>query len=89
MLKRIYGVRLFDFSRTYRNIENHIQQEKLPQEDNMLTLAGYGKNMDFYILKGIVENILDVSYVKRYEIASVEDIRFLSPRKNCKNNSWK
>ena len=74
----MYGVKLFDLSRTYRNMENHIQQGKLPQEDNMLTVAGYGKNMDFYTLKGMVENILEIAYVKRYEVLSVDNLRNLS-----------
>lgn len=59
-------------------MENHIQQGKLPQEDNMLTVAGYGKNMDFYTLKGMVENILEIAYVKRYEVLSVDNLRNLS-----------
>lgn len=84
MQKRIRGVNLFDISRTYRDIENAIEQDKLPQEDNMLTLASYGKNMDFYNLKGIVENVFETSNVKRYEISSVDNLDSYHPGRTAK-----
>lgn len=81
--KKNAEVKLFDISRTYRNVSNNIEQGNLPQEDNILTLGIYGKQVDFYTLKGIVENILETAYVKKYEIYSVENLRKLSSWKKC------
>ncbi len=82
--KKNTQVNLFDISRTYRDVEGTIAQDKLPQEDNMLTLASYGKNMNFYVLKGIVENIFETSSVKRYEISSVDNLDAYHPGRTAK-----
>ena len=82
--KKNTQVNLFDISRTYRDVEGTIAQDKLPQEDNILTLASYGKNMDFYVLKGIVENIFETSSVKRYEISSVDNLDAYHPGRTAK-----
>ena len=82
--KKNTQVNLFDISRTYRDVEGTIAQDKLPQEDNILTLASYGKNMNFYVLKGIVENIFETSSVKRYEISSVDSLDSYHPGRTAK-----
>ena len=64
-------VRLFDISRVYYNNQNQIQENKLPEEENILTIAMYG-NCDFYDIKGYVENVLKECNVKRYEIRKEE-----------------
>ena len=65
------NVRLFDISRVYYNNQNQIQENKLPEEENILTIAMYG-NCDFYDIKGYVENVLKECNVKRYEIRKEE-----------------
>lgn len=47
--------RLFEIGKIYIPNEN---PEKLPEEKNILTLGMYG-NVDYYDLKGVVENIID------------------------------
>lgn len=61
-------VKLFDISRRYRNDNHQIEEGKLPSEEIILTLGMYGEKVDFYELKGYVENILEVSDVLRYEV---------------------
>ena len=58
---------LFEMARVYKNKNNIISEDKLPEEDNMLTIGMYG-NVDFYILKGIIENILEISNIKKYDV---------------------
>lgn len=61
-------VGLFDISRTYKNNHEQIQKGEVPEEDNILTIGMYGKQINFYSLKGIVENVLDQSGIARYDI---------------------
>ncbi len=68
--KKNKNVGLFDISRVYRNVAGQIEKGNVPQEDTMVTLGMYGENMDFYILKGLVEKILTVSSVLRYDVVS-------------------
>lgn len=66
--KKNQNVRLFEIARTYQNINNSIEQNKLPEEQKVLTIGMYGEQVDFYILKGYVENILNLTNIKKYEI---------------------
>ena len=66
--KKNQNVRLFDISRNYRNINNEVEQGEVPIQENILTIGMYGENIDFYTLKGLIENVLELSGVNRYEI---------------------
>ena len=66
--KKNEEVRLFDISRKYKNVNNKIEKEELPEEDIVLTIGMYGDNIDFFRLKGIVENILEISELNKYDI---------------------
>ena len=70
--KKNKDVCLFEMARVYKNKNNIISEDKLPEEDNMLTIGMYGSNVDFYVLKGIVENILDITNIKKYEVQKEE-----------------
>ena len=59
---------LFDISRSYRNIEDRVQKGEVPEEDKILTIGMYGDEVDFFILKGIIENILSQVSINRYDI---------------------
>ena len=65
--KKNENVALFEIGRIFQDNGN-IQNGTLPQEETVLTLACYGQQEDFYIMKGIIENILEVSGIKRYDI---------------------
>ena len=61
-------VALFDISRSYKNIEDRVQKGEVPEEDKILTIGMYGDEVDFFILKGIIENILSQVSINRYDI---------------------
>ncbi len=68
--KKNRNVGLFDISRVYRNVEGQIEKGQVPEEDMIVTIGMYGEKIDFYILKGLVEKILTVSSVLRYDVVS-------------------
>ena len=67
--KKNKNVKLFDISRVYNNINNSIENGNVVEEDNILTIGMYGEDVDFYVLKGIIENILELSSIQRYDVA--------------------
>ena len=77
-------VRLFDLSRVYKNKQNAIENGNLPEESNVLTIGIYNDNEDFYTLKGLVENILEVAGVSKYEIKKEENNKMYHPGR-CAN----
>lgn len=62
------NVKLFDISRNYKNTNNQVENGEVPLQENILTIGVYGEDSDFYTLKGLVENILEVANVNRYDI---------------------
>ena len=68
--KKNKNVGLFDISRVYKNVDGQIEKGNDPTEDTNLTIGMYGENVDFYILKGLVEKILNISSVLRYDVVS-------------------
>ncbi len=68
--KKNKDVGLFDISRVYRNVNGQIEKGEVPEEDMIITIGMYGEKIDFYILKGLVEKILSVSSVLRYDVVS-------------------
>ena len=66
--KKNQEVALFDISRIYKNINKRIEHGEVPLEEKILTIGMYGKDVDFYSLKGLIENILEKVSVNRYDI---------------------
>ena len=66
--KKNQNAKLFDISRNYKNENGEVEKGEVPLQENILTIGMYGKNIDFYILKGLIENILEVSNINRYDI---------------------
>ncbi len=64
------NVRLYELGRTYFKRPG----EKLADEPIVLTLGAYGDDMDFYVLKGVVQAILD-SF-------RIPDVRYEADREN-------
>ena len=75
--KKNKEVGLFDISRTYKNIDNKIENGDVPVEEKILTIGMYGDKVDFYSLKGILENALQLVSVNRYDV-----------KKETKNESY-
>lgn len=66
--KKNQNVKLFDISRNYRNLSNEVENGEVPEQENILTLGMYGDDVDFYTLKGLIENVLEAVSVNRYDI---------------------
>lgn len=66
--KKNQNVKLFDISRNYRNIHGEVEKGEVPLQENILTIGMYGDDVDFYTLKGLIENVLETVNVNRYEV---------------------
>ena len=75
--KKNQNVKLFDISRNYKNINNEVQNGEVPLQEDILTIGMYGEDVDFYTLKGLIENVLETISVNRYDI-----------EKEAENNSY-
>ena len=75
--KKNQEAKLFDISRNYKNIKQEVENGEVPLQEEILTVGMYGENIDFYTLKGMLENILEAINILHYEI-----------EKETKNNSY-
>ncbi|MEE0865464.1 MAG: phenylalanine--tRNA ligase subunit beta [Clostridia bacterium] len=66
--KKNQDVKLFDISRNYKNVNGEVEKGEVPLQENILTIGMYGKDVDFYTLKGLIENVLDISNINRFDI---------------------
>lgn len=66
--KKNQSAKLFDISKNYKNVNGEVEKGEVPLQENILTIGMYGDNIDFYVLKGIVENILEAVSVNKYNI---------------------
>lgn len=66
--KKNQNVKLFDISRNYKNINHEVEQGEVPLQEDILTIGMYGEEVDFYTVKGLLENALEMIGVNRYDI---------------------
>lgn len=66
--KKNQNVKLFDLSRNYKNMKQEVQNGEVPLQEEILTIGMYGEDVDFYTLKGLLENILEAISVNHYEV---------------------
>ena len=78
------NVKLFDISRIYKNVNENIEKGELPEEDTILTIGMYGDDVDFYILKGLVENVLSIANLAKYDIVKETENEMYHPGR-CAN----
>ena len=71
--KKNQNVKLFDISRNYRNINGEVEKGEIPLQENILTIGMYGDDVDFYTLKGLIENVLEASNVNHYDIVKEKE----------------
>ena len=77
-------VKLFDLSRVYRNKKGAVESGNLPEESNILTIGIYSEKEDFYTLKGLVENVLEVAELQRYDVRKEKENKMYHPGR-CAN----
>lgn len=78
------NVKLFDISRIYKNVNENIEKGELPEEDTILTIGMYGEDVDFYVLKGLVENVLSIAGVAKYDVVKETENEMYHPGR-CAN----
>ncbi len=61
-------VRLYEFAKVYNK-----RADGLADEPKVITLGAYGEDMDFYTLKGVVEELCDALRITGAEYAPVKD----------------
>ena len=66
--KKNQNVKLFDISRNYKNEKGEVERGEIPLQENILTIGMYGDNTDFYTLKGLIENVLEISNVNKFDV---------------------
>lgn len=66
--KKNKQVKLFDVSRSYRNVKQEVEKGEVPLQEEILTIGMYGEDVDFYSLKGMLENILEAIHIVHYEV---------------------
>ena len=66
--KKNQEVKLFDISRNYKNVNGEVQKGEVPLQEKILTIGMYGEKVDFYTLKGLIENVLEASNINRFDI---------------------
>ena len=66
--KKNLDVKLFDISKSYKNLNGEVEKGEVPLQENILTIGMYGKDINFYTLKGIIENVLESIGLNHYDI---------------------
>ncbi len=77
-------VKLFDLSRVYQNKNNAIENGNLPEESNILTIGMYGQKENFYTLKGLVENVLELAGIPKLDVRKEQNNKMYHPGR-CAN----
>ncbi|MCL2355458.1 MAG: hypothetical protein FWC68_06365 [Oscillospiraceae bacterium] len=78
------NVNLFEVGRTFLDREGKIEKEELPEEVFNISFGAYGENVDFYAVKNLVENILEVAGVFRYNLEKETSNASMHPGKTAK-----
>src|SRR5699024_6316720 len=81
--KKNKNVQLFEIGKIYSDEQGNIEKNELPTEIEKIAFAIYGENADFYVVKGIIENILEVSNIAKYQLER-EIISNLHPGRSAK-----
>ena len=80
--KKNSNLKLFEYAKVYKNKSN-IENNELPDEKQILTIAITGKEEKFYDLKGIVENVLETVNLNRYDISRYTENTSYHPGKTA------
>lgn len=66
---------LYEIGKVFEKQEDY----QLPKEIKKLTIAMYGKDVDFFALKGVVEGLVETLRIQKTEITRREDVPFMHP----------
>ena len=54
-------------------------ENELPQEIKKLTIGQYGKNVDFFTMKGMVETLMEALHVEKFEFTRNSELEYMHP----------
>ena len=57
----------------------HAYEHELPQEIKKLTIGQYGKNVDFFTFKGIIETLMSTLHIGKIEFVRNTTLEFMHP----------
>ena len=81
--KKNKDVALFEIGKTYTDENGNIAKGEVATETEQIAFALYGKNADFYVVKGIIENILQISNIAKYQLSRETEVN-LHPGRSAK-----
>ena len=81
--KKNKDVALFEIGKTYTDENGNIAKGEVATETEQIAFALYGKNADFYVVKGIIENILQISNIAKYQLIRETEVN-LHPGRSAK-----
>ncbi len=79
---RNQNVSLFEIGKVY--VPKSLPMTELPEERQMVTIGMYGNDIDFYELKGVIEQLLQALNIKKYKVESVADNKTFHPGRTAK-----
>ena len=78
------NVKLFEIGRVFADLDGNVEKHELPEERVNIAIATYGDKEDFYTMKNLVDNILEISNIKRYDIEKESNLPYMHPGKAAK-----
>jgi len=77
------NVNLFEIGRTFLDNSHNIEKGELPEEIFNISFASYGTEVDFYSIKNLVQNILEISNISKYNIEKETSDKSMHPGKTA------
>ena len=57
----------------------YLGENELPQEIKKITIGQYGKEVDFFTMKGLVETLMETLHVEKFEFTRNSELEFMHP----------
>ena len=57
----------------------HLGENELPEEVKKITVGQYGKNVDFFSMKGFVEGLMEALHVEKFEFTRNSELEYMHP----------
>jgi phenylalanyl-tRNA synthetase beta chain len=83
-LKKNKNVKLFEIGRTFIDKNKNVEKGDVPEEIYNVAFISYGNDIEFYAVKNTVENMLEASNIKKYEVLKEENNFSMHPGKTAK-----
>ena len=57
----------------------YLGENELPQEIKKLTIGQYGKEVDFFTMKGLIETLMEALHVEKFEFTRNSELEYMHP----------